>query len=225
MKYSLVISLIILDGSDSAIDTIADNKNILLCVRDPARNLHHPNVVSVPTQRIPESLFQAIVNKSHACRVDVSSTLMDAEFVDNSETRGHNPVIYVVESLLAQKLGVSEGSYAGHAACLFRAKPVWLERGCVNYPGVSQGDIETEPIEMLSILVLTADAGRFPRRTHAYSHILWTPIPKFLSSFEHKNVQYAHPDLDPIEFCIHGLCVSSAYKFLKGMRSRMHAAL
>ena len=193
---------------------MADTGRVLVCVRNPATNVHHPGVLSVPTQRIPSVLLQSIKKESRLSPEGRNSTALETEWVDSRHTTGHNFVVYSVESLLSQKLGISEGE-RGRDDCPFRAKPVWIERGYAAYARGNGLEIEHEAIDMLGVLVTVANPAAFPSSTHSYNRILWTPISQFLLSYEQKNVECVDPTLNAVELCIHGVCVATAYEYLK----------
>jgi hypothetical protein len=214
MDCSPVISLIIVESTALSGDRVADTGRVLVCVRDPATNAHHPSVLSVPTQRIPAALLQSIKRQCRLSHLGENSTALEANWVDSRQATGHDLVVYSVESVLSQKLGISEGE-CGAGGCLFRAKPVWIERGYAAYAKGNGLEIEHEPIEMLGVLVVVSDPAAFPASTHSYSPILWTPISQFLLSYEQKNVECIDPTLNAVELCIHGVCVTTAYEYLK----------
>jgi hypothetical protein len=214
MDRSAVISLIIVESTALSGERVADTGRVLVCVRNPATNVHHPSVLSVPTQRIPSVLLQSIKRECRLSPVGKSSTALEADWVDSRHTTGHNLVVYSVESLLSQKLGISEGERGGDD-CPFRAKPVWIEQGYAAYAKGNGLEIEHEAIDMLGILVIVSNPAAFPASTHSYNRILWTPISQFLLSYEQKNVECIDPTLDAVELCIHGVCVATAYEYLK----------
>ncbi len=147
-----------------------------------------------------------------------SSAALEGEWVDSRQTSGHDVVVYTVESLLAQKLGISEGGGGGDE-CHFRAKAVWLQQGDAAYAKNNGLEIEHEPIEMLCILVVVSNPSSFRPSTHSYSRILWTEISNFLLSYEQKNVECVDPSLNSVELCIHGVCVATAYEYLTKNRA------
>jgi hypothetical protein len=216
MDCNPVISLIIVENSAFSNGRLSKDGRVLVCVRDPIANGdHHPNVLSVPTRRIPKALFQAIRDDCREVPIAdrESSLALESDWVDSDDDRKfrtHNPVIFFVKALLSEKLGVNE-----ERLCSFRAKPVWIESGNAIYSKSLGEKDELEPIDMLEILVLVSKPDIFPKSTYSYSHILWSSISKFLAAYEKKDVQCIDPKLDAIELCIHGLCVAGAYEYLK----------
>ena len=214
MDCSPVISLIIVESTALSGDSVAGTGRVLVCVRDPATNVHHPSVLSVPTQRIPSVLLQSIKRECRLSPVGENSIALEADWVDSRHTNGHDLVVYSVESLLSQKLGISEGERNGDD-CPFSAKPVWIQRGYAAYAKGNGEEIEYEPIDMLGVLVIVSNLAAFPASTHSYSRILWTTISQFLLSYERKNIECIDPTLNAVELCIHGVCVATAYEYFK----------
>ena len=217
MDRNPVISLIIVESSAFSSGRFIETGRVLVCVRDPVANGdHHPNVLSVPTQRIPKVLLEVVKNGCLQFPVHnrESSIALKSDWADNSTHNGHNPVIYSVEALLSEKLGINEAE-RGPDSCPFRAKPVWIESGNALYSKRLGERDELEPIDMLGMLVLVRSKNEFPKSTRSYSRILWPSISQFLLAYEKKDVQCVDPTLNAIELCIHGLCVAGAYEFLK----------
>jgi hypothetical protein len=59
------------------------------------------------------------------------------------------------------------------------------------------------------IVTITAGSDLFPAKTASYSHVLWAPVASFLGAVQRKDPSFL--GLDPLEFCLRGLCVSTSY--------------
>ncbi len=214
MNSAPVISLIVVEFDAIRGHCFIESGRMLVSVREPNTNLHHPNVLSVPTQRIPLELFDAITNRCQISVYEDNNMALEADWIDSECTDGYDPVIYAVESLLAQKLNISEGLCGKPDPCPFQAKPVWIERGSAAYPKGFCDEVEYEPIDMLGILVRISTPEAFPKATRSYNRILWPMISQFLQAYEMKDVHCIDEGLNSIELCIHGLCVAVAYTYL-----------
>jgi hypothetical protein len=203
-----VAALVVLDGASAYPDVDAKTR-ILVGVRDPKTNNTHPNVVSVPTARIPSQLLAILWPRSGA-RVAFGYTLLqDWAPRKNGPRRGADPVIYLVESILTRKLGLSDALERGQVE--FDAGPVAATDGWSHY---APEDIPaSERLTMVSVVVLIrAGAEQVPARTGSYSHIRWVEIARFIEAVQAKDP--AKIGIDPVELCIHGLCIRSAYDIL-----------
>ena len=78
---------------------------VLLVVRNPQTNATHPGTVSVPTQRVPPAVLPLLT------RTEVSE-----RWSSNERLSGHKAEIFVVESVLARKLGLADALEAGTIA-------------------------------------------------------------------------------------------------------------
>lgn len=211
-RMSPVLSLTILDRGTLIGGGVAPDSRVLVVVRDPTTNLTHPSVVSVPTQRMPGVLFQAILETSGIIDVADSRKVLGGGEVSSMRQAGHEPLIYSVESLLARKLELSAPLETG--ALSFLAAPRGLLNGVVEYDNMS-GSERKEQISMLNVAVyITAGAELMPKRTSSYSYVSWAPVQTFIDTVEQKSPSLLDPVLDPFEYCVHGLCVAGATEFL-----------
>src|SRR5436305_9094016 len=99
-----VLALTIIDGDTLQDGKIVEDTQLLLVVRNPEANLTHPNIISVPTQRIPNELLLGYLRSSSVEHQDDSSatTIFDGEIFNSNVANGHNPLVYAVESLLSR---------------------------------------------------------------------------------------------------------------------------
>ena len=207
---SPVLSVSIFNQVISDSDLISDGAKIQVVVRDPQTNETHPNVISIPTQRIPSALFRAI-QESAVWEKEIGSTAFyTAGEVDNSSESAHHPVIHAVETILSRKLGLARGLELG--ALRFRAALRAVTIGKSVYDD-SELHKRTEHIAMANIrVIVTQGADLFPPKSSSYSSIVWVSVNSFLETVRQKNPLFL--DLDPFEYCIHGLCISTAYDTL-----------
>lgn len=127
--------------------------------------------------------------------------------VDSLSDTGHHPVVYATAALIARKLGVAE--QLERSELRFRAALRTRVVGHAVYDNVGPGT--SEPIDMLNVVVtLTGGHNSLPPATASYSHILWTPVARFLDALQTRNPAAIDPLLDPLELCLHGLCLSAA---------------
>lgn len=171
---------------------------VLVVVRDPRTNATHPDTVSVPTQRIPPELLGAL-----------SSTGRIGRWSSSEATTGHDPLIFVVESILSRKLGLADALEAG--TVVFEARTGRVTVGEASY------GTTVEPIAMANVLVrILRGPGWVPERTASFSCIRWVDPAALIGAFETKEPLLLFPDADPLEVCIHGLCVSTTTDLVRG---------
>jgi hypothetical protein len=215
---SPVLSITILDQSTSNFDSVTEEARMLAVVRDPNTNLTHPNVISIPTQRIPEVLFHAILESANIDNECGLTTFYEGKAIDNVSESGHHPVIYAVESILSRKLGMAE--VVESDALQFQAAVRVVTIGKSNHV-YSTSEIQCEHIAMANIkVIVTQGAKLFPRRSSSYSHILWITLSQFLETVRERNPLIL--DLNPLEYCIHGLCITTAYDMLTYRLAQVH---
>lgn len=208
---SPVLALSIFDYASLDGGAITEHTKLLVVVRRPETNPTHPNVVSVPTQRIPagwlDSRFQAVSYIENGL-----IAFCDGPEVDSLQSNGHDPIIYATRAILSQKLGVSD-ALESHALA-FRAAPRALMRGVSYYPDFPESGREEHILMMNLIVTITRGADLFPPSTESYSHILWADVATFLHSVRAKDPTVLGLGAEAVEYCVHGLCVWSTYNNL-----------
>ena len=63
--------------------------------------------------------------------------------------------------------------------------------------------------------MLTYQINLFPTKTPAYSHLIWTNVDSFIEAANSRNPARLHLNLNPFEYCIHGLCISTTCSLLE----------
>lgn len=204
-----ILALTVLDARTlTDAGRVHDESHVLLAVRDPVSNKTHPNIISVPTQRIPQSMFGALMTSGISqTPLDATTKLFHQMPTSSVSCNGHFNIIFAVNSLLATKMGVSD--FLERKEILYSAYLSALVSGTVFH------DDNSEVTAMLNILVLIEKGAHlFPTRTASYSHIMWRPVTTFLNTAREKNPLLLDSNLDPFEYCIHGLCIKSAFNVL-----------
>ena len=237
MKSSSVVSLTILDDITLSSSAINDETKILIGVRNAETNITDPNVVSVPTQRVPPSLLKEICSKSHKAKINenfglnfpenfLQAHLLDAPVVDNRQVSGHDSTIYAVESVLTGKLGLADALESGNIH--FTASPASLLVGSVlydkitaNLPGrpikVREQELHQEYQEMCNIRVILSGAEYVPKSTASYSALRWIDVHKFMEMTRSKDygLLLSVFGRQAVGYCVHGLCLTSSYMYLR----------
>jgi hypothetical protein len=161
---------------------------ILAGVRTPAANRTHPDVVSVPTLRVPE-----VVARSWPERDD-------------------GTVMREVENLLARKLGVADALELGQISLARRHFGGWQGTSVI---GEDEDGLRTEDLTMFNACVeVLSGSDLFPERTASYDPLRWARVSDFLRMVRTREVAHLGVDLDPIQFCAYGLCLTSAERVL-----------
>ncbi len=231
----LSVSLIDRDslGRDGEITT---KSRIMVGVRRAETNPTHPEVVSIPTMRIPEGLLDGFYppeetggQKSITLPV-LTSEIEEVRFGKDHritpETTSHDPVKYVVEAILARKLLL--GKALEEKRLTFIAEPAVAITGSVLYETTGETlpgrEVEVggqayfkEQITMYNVSVIVSDAKLFPAETPSYSDIRWAGVKEYLEMVETKNpsILAALFGKQSVRYCVHGLCLASAYLHLK----------
>ncbi|MGO9334600.1 MAG: hypothetical protein ACLQCU_11240 [Acidimicrobiales bacterium] len=110
--------------------------------------------------------------------------------------------MFAVESLLSRKLGLGDDLERGTVT--FEARIGQLTEGAADY------GYAIEPIAMANVLVrVVRGSALLPKCTASYSSIRWVEPEALADAFEMKRAGLVIPDADPIDVCIHGLCVST----------------
>lgn len=203
-----VLSLTVLDGSSLPGGELRADSRVLVVVRDAVANLTHPNVVSVPTQRIPAQLYDAIVASARSVGKDRNVRFFDGGVISSKTDDGHNATVHATEALLARKLGLAEGLESGRVR--FRAALRARVDGTAVYDNVGS-DAIFEPISMLNVVVeLACPQDELPLTTTSYSLLAWTSVARFLRGVDARDPHVVSPALDSIELCVHGVCLDAA---------------
>jgi hypothetical protein len=207
-----VIALTIIDRASLDKGCTSDTTKILVVVRDPRTNITHPNVVSVPTQRIPVGLHREILGEMPVAAELLGGHSYKAPMVDNGLTNGHDPIIYAVESVLSSKLGVAEHLELGDLS--FQAM-LRLARVGQSYHLSDSKSEQVHYILMANIIVVILNGVHlFPGSTASYSQLSWVEVGKFIGMVEQKDPEVLGTGLNAIEYCVHGLCISTTYDLL-----------
>lgn len=208
---SPVLSLIIVDGQTLDLGRINDDTKILLVVRDKETNITHPNVISVPTQRIPHALYGDILQSATVINNTDLRTYYAGNYVSNMTTNGHHPLVYAVESLLALKLNLADAVETD--GCKFECRLCISQEGKAYHSNLPVRDGREEYISMVSLLVSVREGiDLIPPNSASYSHIMWIKVKTFLETVKSRNPLVV--DLNPLEYCIRGLCIITAYEVI-----------
>lgn len=203
-----VLALTVLDRSTLDHETIVDQTRMLVVVRDPETNSTHPDVVSVPTQRIPIDLWADFRSLPVEYEDDSSATTIFAEnWFDNTDSNGHNPLIFAVESLLSRKLGLAESLETDRLQ--FAASISGIVSGRVQHVDHSE-----RTLMINAKVVISKGAELIPGSTASYSHMIWTRVDAFKEAAAKKAPMIIDARLDWVDYCIHGLCIMSSYNII-----------
>jgi len=211
-KIPYVLTLTILNAEKTKINGNLNDKIVRFCVRNSDVNPTHPDVVSVPTQRIPQTLAEAIIASSTECGKSGKTMLREQSFVSNKDVDGHNAVIFAVESLFSRKMGVADILERNEIE--FSAALAGTHIGTAKYVNLGK----EECLHMLNIQVLiTKGADKFPDKTTSYDISGWMPVQKFLPMWDDgKDVTLAGINSEKaMGICVDGLCILSTYDILK----------
>lgn len=200
-----VLALTLFDGATLQDGAFDQQSLMLVGARSEKANPTHPNIVSVPTQRLPASLAQEILTLGP-----------HASFSSETES-GHNPLVFAVESLIATK--VIPGNELESGEIPFTVSLAHVQTGYAKY-STSSDEVQEkfgseELLTMLNLnVVLGSDAKVVPSSTASYSNLKWVMVQQFLKMMEDRDT--FHVGLNPFGFCVEGLCVETSESFLRG---------
>lgn len=204
--YAPVVALTILDAN-----TLEDcgrpslDSRALVVVRNPETNITHPNVLCVPTQRIPKKVAQQLLGASNHIHVNDGPSLCyyPEEWHDNSRNSESPEVIFLVNSLLCRKLGLADALEFEY--CAYKASLYLSIKDEVFHPDHSEMTI------MFNIIVkIRSGINLIPMRTSSYNSIGWCSLGKFLEIIETRNPTIFDVSLSPVQICVQGLCIKSS---------------
>lgn len=201
-----VVALTILDGDTLERDGLPTSDSlVLVVVRAPETNATHPNVLCVPTQRIPMSAAERLL--AHPRQVLMSNApslhYYGEQWHDSAQARQAPEVIFLVNSLLCRKLGLADA----------------LERGEFFYKASLHLSIEDEvfhpdhsELTIMFNIVLKVERGiqLIPGSSASYRRIGWCPVEKFVTMTETRNPTIFDNTLSPLQICVQGLCIKSS---------------
>ena len=182
--------------------------DLLLAIRHPDSNRTHPNVVSVPTLRIPPVLMRDLCDSFETVETwpDGVAFYRFPE-VRSDRDNGHHPVIFIAEALLSGKLGMAEHMEQGRL--VFSSYLFSVTVGTAHY-ATDNPYGESERIAMGNIWLSVLEGfDLFPRQNASYSLI----FPASLAALEHAkasgDLSGLSVPLDPAIHRIGGLCIDS----------------
>ncbi len=196
---------------------------ILFCVRDQQVNLTHPDVVSIPTQRIPTSFGEELMARGTDNGTQGETQLLASMSASNKDVNGHDSMIFAVESIMARKLGLADQLELDELS--FTVELAGRQRGRAKYPkgsGKNPSINDDEELRMINLLVrIDEGADLFPNKTPSYRILSWATMSNFTKMWDEKKATglgiTAH---EAIFVCVDGLCLHSTYDILTAMRSQ-----
>lgn len=207
-----VLALTIVKSKQAMCDGIDASDEVLICVRNEEFNETHPNVISVPTQRIPAVLAEKIIAAGAEEGNSGSTMLYRGQAACSLSANGHSEIIYAVESLLAGKLGLADAIERGDFS--FTARLAGNQIGTANHPEFHGTDRpDHEDLQMMNIMVrVDQGAELLAQSTVSYDHVKWVSIDKFRHMWANgkQPTDVGFSGEESFGLCIHGLCISSS---------------
>jgi hypothetical protein len=178
---------------------------ILMGVRRPVpASPRHPGVLSTPTMRLPRQVFESV---TRPLEVESGVVVLDEQPVRRTGPGSFQHVeTFVVESLMARKLGLGDALMTGRVRARVTTTSV-----AVDHVADPLGSGLSELTHMISwSVVLEAGADLVPSATSAYAPLLWADTERVREAMRAKDALIVDDTLNPFEVCIDGLCVRSA---------------
>ncbi len=212
---SPVLSLTVLDSKTLSEGVIQLDSKVLIVARSEAGNRTHPNVVSVPTQRIPQAMSDAIVATADRVGADPTSAITYFRDTGSDSTvhNDHHPLVSAVESLMSRKLGLADALEREELS--FRAALRAQVEGAALYENLSDSSVYERVSMLNAIVILREDQATLPMRTGSYSVMAWTSVESFLAGVDRSDPTLIGPEFDPLTFCVHGVCLQAAQASLE----------
>jgi len=211
---SPVVALSIVRGDILQAAHRTKTAEILLAVRHPDSNPTHPNVVSVPTLRVPPVLMRSLVDSLEKVETWPNGVAFYRfPEVRSDRDNGHHPVVFIAEALLAGKLGMAEPLEQGRL--VFSSRLFSVTVGTARYTTENPYG-SSEPIAMGNLLVSVLEGfDLFPRTNASYSEI----FPATLAALERAktagDLSGLPIRLDPSIHPIGGLCIESTLNVIR----------
>ncbi len=197
-------------GASSSLDeylpvvalTIVDSKlsgPLVTAVRSEGSNLTHPNVLSVPTMRVPAGIARLWLPHLGATSIpdDIGVGSM-------------------VSGLMCRKLGLGDSLELRRFTYELVRIQAWQGISVIDSDDPEYG---IERLTMFNVIVrVTTGASLLPRETASYELIRWHRQDTFETVAETRDLTPIGPDYDPIRVCVHGLCVRTTLEHLREMR-------
>lgn len=173
---------------------------ILVGVRSPESNRTHPNVASVPTQRIKSSAVAR-------CWIQRLRRSGGASLVMRNDLRGE------VSYLLARKLGLADPLEYGHVR--FGALKLSAAQGRSVIGETPTGEPLTERLTMFNCSVLLREgADHIPRKTASYDPLVWAEVDDFVAMARTRDAGRLKAGLENSFACAYGLCLQTSLEML-----------
>ncbi len=211
---SPALALAIIDSTGRPPSETRPDSPVLLGIRCPEANATHPNVVSVPTQRLPGAFLLEMVAACTLLRASETAWFFSFPEVANTRENGHHPVIFLIESLLSRKLGVARALERGGIE--FTAGFFSLTTGIAHYG--DEGPYGTAERMVMGNLWVAVTRGfdQFPERTESFSRVFAAG----LAVLDHAKATgditgLAGGQLDPAVHSIGGVCIASTINALR----------
>ena len=222
-----MLAATIFDSATLANGIVVPTTRLLVVVRDPRTNVTHPNVVSIPTQRLPAALAESLLQNAQIVGSEISSgvamTYLVAPEYSNLQRMVHHPVIYSIVALLTRKLGVTEyleWRGRGLPRLTFTAAVWSTALGHAIYPNVPLGK-QSEYISMINVAVsILSGQELFPAHTSSYACVRWTEVARFMEATRASDPMALDLKLDYKQHSINGLCVQSTFNSLAHLIDR-----
>ncbi len=204
--------------------TVLYEHEVLVGSRNPETNITHPDVVSVPTLRIPIELSQSILEDLREVKSEHTKVLGD----DNAQVVVYHPIIYradqvsglhstvfATRALLSGKLGL--GDAIEKEEFNFDCSVATSVLGYAGYQNL-EGKMNGQPRElilMINILVRVVSGKEIvPPETASYSNLRWVHVEDFFRMCDQRDPSVIGLQ-DIFKYCVNGLCLSSTQVALK----------
>ncbi|MFC5263700.1 hypothetical protein ACFPJ1_16420 [Kribbella qitaiheensis] len=213
------MNVVLIDGERS-MDVAPDFVISALLYRDPSRSevlvgvrratplvRRFPGVVSIPTMGLPADLLPVLAPDLDLANLEIGVFPVRGQPPVEIGRGGYlsNATAYVLENLLARKLGLAdaliEARFAGTAH---------LHAHSFDEVADPLGTNQSRWTIMLNYsIVITAGQDQIAARTNSYVPLIWTSPERLRSAIDAGDALLIDDTLNPFEVCIHGLCLRS----------------
>jgi hypothetical protein len=166
-----------------------------------------PGVVSIPTMGLPADLLPVLAPDLDVDAMEIG-VFPVAERTAIEVGRGgylSNTSAYVLENLLARKLGLADALIGARFAGIAH-----LHAQSFDEVADPLGTNESRWTIMLNYsIVITEGHDQIDTRTNSYAPLIWTSPERLQSAIDAGDALLIDDTLNPFEVCIHGLCLRS----------------
>jgi len=203
-QYAPVVSLTTLREHEGAVQVLAGPRN-------PKVNRTHPNVISVPTMRLPAEYAAAAMLKSKVARQTAKEQVFEREWktYPNEKELETHVLSNIVSGVMAAKIGLADVTVLRIPELRMSLESFTLGFSLVDFDAKKNAET-IEAIGMLNAAVVVPSDIEAPKSA-TFSRLKWFDIEDFQTGYQNRDATILFPEdpIDAIEMCVHGVCLAT----------------